>query len=138
MKISSESIPNSKQWYAWRSKGLGASDAPAILGASPWTSRFELWAYRTGLLPKPEFNAFALKAVERGNQLEPLACEVYEKMTGLSVQKNVNCEHDQYPFIRASLDGYIESNNTILEIKCPGKIDHAKAIEGENPDKYFP
>ena len=128
---------NSAEWYAWRNKGLGASDAPAVMGVSPWTTRFQLWAEKTGTLPRPDFHPMAVKAMARGTFLEPYAREWYEKKTGLIVPAK-NCTHPVYEFIRASLDGFNEKHKVMVEIKCPGKADHAKALKGKTPDKYFP
>jgi predicted phage-related endonuclease len=35
--------PNTTAWLAWRALGVTASDTTAILGLSPWASRFDLW-----------------------------------------------------------------------------------------------
>lgn len=121
----------------WRSKGLGASDAPVIMGVSPWTSRFQLWGYKTGLMTRPEPNQFAKVAMQRGHALEPIARKMYEELSG-NLYPAVSFEHDTAPFMRASLDGYNLELNRVLEIKCPGKIDHAKAVAGIVPEKYYP
>jgi hypothetical protein len=47
-------------------------------------------------------------------------------------------EHQDISFIRASLDGYNEAEGIVLEIKCPGAEDHAKAVAGQVPEKYVP
>ena len=36
------------EWLAWRTQGIGASEAPAILGENPWKSRRALLAEKTG------------------------------------------------------------------------------------------
>lgn len=138
MKQANAFKQNSKDWYKWRDSGLGASDAPIVMAVSPWTTRFELWAYKTALLPKPEANPFALAAMKRGTDMEPEARAWYEKKTGYKVETNMNCEHEQYPFIRASLDGFVLDGKRNVEIKCPGKEDLAKAKKGKIPEKYMP
>lgn len=127
---------NSKEWSAWRNKGLGASDSGAILGVSEWQTPFELWAEKTGLLKKPEFNSFAKAAVEKGQRLEPEARSFFEKQLGLLFPA-ITYEHSDYPFIRASLDGHNETINVSLELKCPGVTSFLKAKKGEIPDNYF-
>jgi putative phage-type endonuclease len=108
------------------------------MGESPWSTPFMLWAEKCGVLPKEEPNSFALAAMERGKKLEPQARAQYVKDTGIEMEADVNCEHPQYPFLRASLDGYSEKHDLLLEIKCAGKQDHASAIGGKIPTKYFP
>jgi predicted phage-related endonuclease len=45
--------------------------------------------------------------------------------------------HSEHSFLRASLDGYNLQKKRILEIKCPGKEDHAIALKGKVPEKYI-
>lgn len=126
-----------KDWHAWRGTGLGASDAPAVMGVSPYQTRFELWAEKTGLLARQELNPFAVAAMRRGNELEPVARAKYEKEhAGGVLFPPVSGEHDDFPEIRASLDGYNVDLNKFIEIKCPGKEDQSKARKGIVPDKY--
>jgi putative phage-type endonuclease len=128
---------NGRDWHKWRGTGLGASEAAAILGVSPWTSPFELWLEKTGLCEKAPANEFSIAAMKRGLDLEPLARKRFEAKMGILFPP-LSAEHDQHPFIRASFDGYCETLNAILEIKCPGKADHSKALAGGVPSKYVP
>lgn len=116
---------NSKDWHAWRNKGLGASDAPIIMGDSKWTTPFQLWAEKTGLLPRQEMNQYAIAAMERGKKLEPEALQRYSALTGKAMTTLV-AEDDHQPYLRVSLDGWEASNPAghIVEIKCPGQEAH--------------
>lgn len=120
-----------EEWHSWRGKGLGASDSPIIMGVSPWSTPIKLWEEKTKRV-KRNFSNFA---TNRGNRLEPKARAAYELETGLESPVRL-VQHPVYDYIRATLDGY--SPGVILEIKCPGKVDHAKALEGKVPDKYYP
>lgn len=120
-------------WKKWRSEGIGASDAPIILGVSPWKTRYQLWEEKSGLVTRDISNW----ATERGNELEPKARANYELTTGLDMPVAF-VEHKDLPFIRASLDGWNPDANVVLEIKCPGAEDHAKAVSGQIPAKYIP
>lgn len=104
---------------------------------SPWTTRFELWAQKTKLLERPEPNIYQLQAMERGKKLEGPAREWYERRTGFVVEADVNCEHEKHSFLRASLDGWVETEKRNVEIKSPGKEDLRKAKDGEVPEKYW-
>jgi putative phage-type endonuclease len=128
---------NSRQWHDWRGKGLGASDAPAIMGESPYQSAFTLWGDKTGLIPREEPNAFAVAAMKRGQDLEPVARELYEKRSG-RVLEVLAAEHDQYEFVRASFDGIEVGTNHFVEIKCPGQAAHDEAKAGRVPAYYYP
>ena len=122
-----------KEWLEWRKKGLGASDAPIIMGVSPWKTAFELWLEKTGQ-KKSETSNFAM---ERGNKLEPKARAYYEAEHDIDMPAQL-FEHPKKTYIRASLDGWNAEKQLILEIKCPGKDDHKTAIDGIVPEKYYP
>lgn len=126
---------NSKDWELWRKSGLGASDAPAVMGVSPWTTPFQLWAEATGRAERPPANEFALAAMKRGQELEPVVRGMFEKINGPFPA--IVGMHNEYDYIRASFDG-LSDTNELLEIKCPGKADHATAVAGKVPNKYFP
>lgn len=116
-----------------REKYIGASDAPAIMGVSKWTTRYELFLQKIGL-GKPNIGNYA---TERGINLEDEARNEFERLTGHTMFPKVvytkECE-----FVRASLDGITLEGDEILEIKCPGKEDHDKAMSGIVPEKYVP
>jgi putative phage-type endonuclease len=124
---------SNESWHEWRSKGIGSSDAPAVMGVSPWSTAYELWERKTGKVTKD----FSNWATDRGNRLEPAARAYIELTTGLAFPATL-AVNEQFPFIRASLDGYNAEEGIILEIKCPGKGDHATAQDGKVPDKYWP
>lgn len=120
-------------WLLWRKKGIGSSDAAAIMGVSPWKTPYQLWEEKLGLR-EPEVTNFAMA---RGNELEPVARHRYELLTGIDMPPAVMTNKDNEVF-RASLDGYNAEISRVLEIKCPGKEDHEKAVNGVIPDKYYP
>lgn len=124
-----EVAQNSKEWRAWRDKGLGASVAGTIMGCNPYGSKFELALELTGACERAAPNEFAAAAMRRGTELEPQARELVEKELGIAFP-SICAEHDDYPFIRASPDGFNADHNHGLEIKCPGKEAHAAAIKG--------
>jgi putative phage-type endonuclease len=126
---------NTPAWKVFRGKGLGASDAPVIMGDSPWSTPFELWSQKIGLLERAPANFYQQRAMDRGTQLEPMVREKFEVQIGLKFPPIV-AEHDHFEFVRASLDGFNEVVNKNLEIKCPSKVDHAKALKGVVPSKY--
>jgi len=127
---------NSREWLEWRKGGIGASDAPIIMGRSPWKTPYKLWVEKT--TGRSDFKGN--KATERGHDLEELARECAEKdMQTMFLPKCY--QHDEYPWMRASLDG-INMEGEILEIKCPftphsPKSDHQTALNGKIPEKYF-
>lgn len=119
------------EWLAWRRKGIGSSDAAVIMNASPWQTRFGLWLDKTGRAKEPEVNY----AMQRGINLEPEARAHYELLCDVDMPP-VLAELKEWPIARASLDGWNKDSRRFLEIKCPGKDSHAKALAGEIPENY--
>lgn len=125
----------SAAWLAWRGLGIGASDAPAVVEASPWTTRFQLWAQKSGLLEAPEPHIMSAVAMRRGTELEPVARALYIERTGIQIEP-ATMTHATHGFIRCSLDGWNAQTRHVVEIKCPGKADLLSARKGKIPTKY--
>ena len=127
-----ELIQGTSEWLSWRRQGIGGSDAPVVMGTSPFKTPLELWREKVGLESGFEGNW----ATRRGNELEPVARAHYELITDLEMSPALFV-HPGYPFMRASLDGWNAEHRRVLEIKCPGKDDHETAKAGRVPAKYY-
>lgn len=125
---------NSDSWRKWRDKGIGASDAPIILGVSPFKTPFQLWEEKVGLKKSVSGENFA---TQKGHDFENIAREHYQFKVGFAVEP-CNVEHPKFKFIRASLDGARFDKKVITEIKNPGREAHAEAIAGRVPTYYIP
>lgn len=124
-----EDVQGGKAWHDWRSKGLGASDAPIIMEVSPWSTPFKLWELKTGR-KLPDEAGFAAK---RGQALEPIARKKYEELHKFAFPPRTF----EAGIFRASMDGWNDELHCGLEIKCPGREDHERAKQKEIPEKYF-
>lgn len=124
-----------KEWLEWRRGGIGSSDAPIIMGVSPWKTPYQLWEEKTGRVCNDRLQGNF--ATERGNRLEPIARARYELKNGVSMPPKTY-QNAEFPFLRASMDGANDEIQKGLEIKCPGKADHATAMAGKVPAKYLP
>ena len=69
-------------WLAERRKGIGSSDAAAILGISPWASPLSVYADKKGLIPERDDS----ERMRWGTLLEPIVLAEYGKETGHEVQ----------------------------------------------------
>jgi putative phage-type endonuclease len=118
------------EWLEMRKDCIGASDAPIIMGVSPWTTPYELWTYKMGLA-EPKMNS----AMRRGSAMEEDARQAFNKEHNVLVTPKVYF-HSDYRWMMASFDG--QSQCKMVEIKCPGKEDHEIALKGQIPEKYFP
>jgi putative phage-type endonuclease len=113
-----ESFKNqrSKEWLEYRKDKIGASDAPIIMGISPWKNVTELWKEKKNITPAP----FVTEKMREGIKLEEEAIIFAEKQTGLLFFPDV-VAHDKYDRIIASLDGIDLDRKVICECKCSAK-----------------
>jgi len=91
---------NTAEWHRWRQQGLGASDAPVIMGEAAFKTPRMLWSIKTGRLQEAAVGL----AARRGHELERLARRVYERQTGTQMEP-LCLVHDEREWMRASLDG---------------------------------
>lgn len=125
-------MKKSAAWYAFREAGLGSSDAPIIMGASPWCTPKQLWLIRTKRVDREPSNW----AMARGLKLEPRARQWYENTMGIEMPA-AQVIHDRVSYIRANFDGLNRTVARGAEFKCPGAKDHALALHGKIPAKYL-
>lgn len=79
----------------------------------------------------------SISPAQRGREMEAEARAEYTRQTGIAMTP-VCVQHERYPWLRASLDGWNADRKIPLEVKCPGRKDHLVALGGRIPDKYFP
>ena len=120
-----------EDWLNWRFEGIGASDAPAIMGENPWKSRARLMKEKRER-KKPKLNT----AMIRGTELEPIARDNYEKKFGISVPPAC-LQSNSHSWMRASVDGMTVCGSTVIEIKCGEGAYWKSAESGEVPSYYM-
>lgn len=124
----------SQEWYEIRKNHIGASDSYIILGRSPWRTRDELLYEKCGLIPPQKENTY----MRRGKEMEDEALSVFEREQKLALMIPKVYFHKKISYLFASIDGVDMEEKVFVEIKCPGKADHASALKGKVPDKYLP
>jgi putative phage-type endonuclease len=120
------------EWIEWRHKGIGASDAPIIMGENLWKRSEELLREKRG----PARDSNKNEAMSRGIMLEPQARSCYIARTGNDV-KPACLQSNQYPWLRASVDGISSNGNVIVEIKCGESVYRHTSQYGCVPDYYY-
>lgn len=65
--------PGSPEWHAARAQGVGGSEIAAVIGLSPYESRFSLWHRKQGLVSPVEENP----QMYWGTRLEPAICDEF-------------------------------------------------------------
>ncbi len=100
------------EWLAARLEGIGASEASAAIGVSPWQSPIGLWAEKLGLTP-PQAETLPMRI---GSELEPLIARLYTEQTGAKVRRvNMLRQHPTHPFMLASIDR--RAGKRLVELK---------------------
>ncbi|MDQ1280047.1 MAG: hypothetical protein QG670_1309 [Thermoproteota archaeon] len=124
---------NTQEWLDVRKNHIGASDAPIIMGVSPWRTPYQLWQEKLGIGACQAENS----AMRYGKQMEEPARLAYEKYTGNLVSPEV-VFHPTKKFMMASLDGLSFDRSIAVEIKNSNADDHQHAKNGKVPTKYYP
>lgn len=130
------------EWLAGRMSGIGASDAAAIIGLSPWMTATELWKRKCGMVRPKDISGN--NAVARGNRLEPALRKLYTAMYDEPIeyhQYDILYQADK-PWLFATLDGELADDRGrrgVLEIKTAACSSHKdwNAWNGQVPRHYF-
>lgn len=111
-----------EQWHATRLTGMGGSEVAALLGLSPWESRFSLWHRKTGLAsPQPENDE-----MEWGTLHEPtIAAKFASLHPELRMRRTGTWRNHERPWQIANPDRLLTGPNgrEILEIKTARDAD---------------
>jgi predicted phage-related endonuclease len=73
----------------------------------------------------------------QGKKFEPEVRAWYEDLTGVDAPP-LCCEHDEHPWLRASLDGWVQGAGVCVEIKYARREWHLEALDGKLPHAYEP
>ena len=116
--ISTEGLPR-EEWLAYRRKGIGGSDAAAVLGISPFRTGVDLYYDKLGQSVEDDEQNWVAK--EMGAQLEDLVARIFAKKTGLKVcPMPVMFQHAEHPWMLADVDRLVtmaDGKTAILECK---------------------
>jgi putative phage-type endonuclease len=133
MAITDDFIQGSQEWLDWRRSGIGASEAPVIMGVSPYATIEQLWLRKLGRLPEQLENPGMIL----GRSYEPTIRRKYEEFNDIDVFPTC-VRHSQYPFLIASLDGLSPDGKTILEAKYLNRADFAIVRSKQIPAHHYP
>lgn len=132
------------EWLSSRGKGIGGSDAAAILGLSSFKTPISLWRLKVGMDKDKDLSEN--EAVARGVRLEPAIRELFKaehEEFDVEYHQFDILKNEEYPFIFATLDGEITDRETgkkgVLEIKTSEPNSKLKWEEwdGRIPDTYY-
>jgi len=135
---------NRKEWLKERMKGIGGSEASAVIGQNNFMSNQVLWMLKTGRMEAKDisnldFVKYGIDAEAPHRELFALDYPQYK----VSHDENLSEQHHKYPFIRASLDGKLIEKKTgrkgMLEIKTTNLMNGGQWRQWDKkiPQNYF-
>ena len=109
-----EIITNEAEWHAARLKGIGASEASAIIGCNPYMSNQDLWKIKTGRKTAPDISSNAHVAYGHAaegpiRELFALDYPEFEVTYGGAFDM---VRHPTYHWLFATLDGRLVERDT--------------------------
>ncbi|MGA0448015.1 MAG: lambda-exonuclease family protein [Candidatus Phytoplasma pyri] len=110
MKTEIKIKQNSKEWHEHRKNYINASEVASLMGLNPFESKEELIKKK---IFKIKFKTN--DAIEHGKKTEKKANLFFS----LKMKKNYTPTVFINDIFSASLDGYHNESNSLLEIKCP-------------------
>lgn len=121
---------NTPEWDEFRKKSIGASNAAAIMRASPWKTKHDVYDEMVN-----GKKVFINSSMQKGMELEPVALMwcMGNLETFLSPKVVVN---SSIPYAHASLDGLSNDLSIAVEIKVVGEKTHKIALDGKIPEHY--
>lgn len=128
------------EWKAARLAGIGASEAAAVIGRSPWKTNVDLWREKTGRKSPDDISnkdcvVYGHAAEEHLRALFALDYPKYSVSYGGAFDMVRNPDH---PFIFATLDGRLQEIGTgrrgILEIKTTNIVRSMQREKWWGPD----
>jgi len=75
------------EWLEMRKNYLGASDAPIVMKVSPWSTPFQLWRKKLGLVEDEPEN----DNIRYGKAMEPIARKAYENIPIIWLRLRLFC-----------------------------------------------
>lgn len=141
-----------EKWLSARRKGIGGSDAAAVMGISPYKSNVQLWEEKTGLRETVDIGdkPFVQYGKSAEVHLRELFALDYPEYTVTYDEFGMISNDPECPFIFATLDGDLsEMDNSkpcrlikrkgILEIKTTEIVRAGQIKEWNNqiPNHYY-
>ncbi len=133
-----------EQWLQERKKGIGGSDAAAVLGLNPYMTNVDLWKIKTGRKEQEDISEkpFVKYGTEAEKHLIALFTLDFPEYEVIHADNDL-IRHPQYEFLHASLDGRLIEKATgrrgILEIKTTNILQSMQNEKWNDsvPQNYF-
>ena len=143
MAVTMKILKNRDEWLKNREHSIGGSEASCILGLNPYCSNVDLYELKKGIRKPDDLtdNAF----VQFGINAEPLMREMFKldyPQFEVFYSENNIWHNDKYPFLHASLDGWLKDDkgrmgifeNKTVNIQNGSQLNNWK---DRIPDNYY-
>lgn len=133
-----------EQWLNERKKGIGGSDAAAVLGLNPYMTNVDLWKIKTGRKEQEDISEkpFVKYGTEAEKHLIALFALDFPEYEVIHTDNDL-IRHPKHKFLHASLDGRLIEKATgrrgILEIKTTSILQSMQNEKWNDavPQNYF-
>lgn len=121
-------------WLEERRKGIGGSDAAAIMGVSPYSSQMMVYLDKLGMSEPGEEN----EASRIGHDLEGYVAQRFMEDTGKKVRKcNKILQHPEHEWMLANIDRDVVGEDAGFEAKTTSVYNKTDFESGIVPPNYF-
>lgn len=122
-----------------RSEYIGGSDIAAVCGVSKYKTMYEVWSEKVidnSIQAIPEKDN---DYMYWGRKFEPLIIEEFKKKKNVEViDSQLLVQHKDLPFLAGHIDGFIPSENAILECKASARgVDFKEEGSDDIPMDYL-
>lgn len=122
------------EWREHRRKGIGGSDAAAIMDMNPWMSPLAVYMDKLGLAPEKD----ETEAMRQGTDLEEYVAYRFFESTGKKVRRcNKILQHPEHAFMLANVDRMVVGENAGLECKTTSVYNKSEFDQGDIPATYY-
>lgn len=123
-----------EEWLALRRRGIGGSDAGAILGLNPYQSAYGVWCDKLGLTDEQPDS----EAMRQGRDFEAYVAQRFCEATGKKVRRcNAMLAHPDHPFLLANVDRLIAGEDAGLECKTASALSRTDYAAGDVPPQHY-
>jgi putative phage-type endonuclease len=120
-------------WLDWRRKGIGSSDASAVVGLNPWRTPWQVWLDKLGQMPDEEN-----ERMYWGRVLEPIVASEFARRTGYEVAKvDQMLQHPVHTFMLCNLDYVTQDPDGPAIVECKTTDSHNSEQWAEGVPEHY-
>ncbi len=139
--VSTDKTESDRQkWLNERRLGIGGSDVAAILGKSKFKTPLQVYMEK---INEYDGDFAGNEPVEWGERLESIVRQKFSEILGKEIKSGIGAiAHNQNYFMRANIDGLVEDENAIVEIKTSSEYRAKSWLDQEGqlldmPEDYL-